>query len=92
MIDNNYLEMLTRQTDEWSPMGFIYRVLKDFDDRLRCLEQEPVSGERLDRMDEVSGDLQEQIDELSGNIATLLGVVNFTHRRSILDLKDKVLE
>jgi DNA-directed RNA polymerase subunit alpha len=34
--------MLTRQTDEWSPMGFVYRVLADFDARLRELEQEPV--------------------------------------------------
>jgi len=92
MIDNNYLDMLTRQTDEWSPMGFVYRALADFDARLRYLEQEPVSGKRLDSMDEVSSDLQEQINELGRNITTLQGVVNSERRRSILDLRGRVSE
>lgn len=92
MIDNDYLKMLTRQTDAYSPMGFVYRVLADFDARLRALEQEPVSGKRLDSMDEVSSDLQEQINELGRNITTLQGVVNSERRRSILDLRGRVSE
>ena len=90
MIDNDYLKMLTRQTDAYSPMGFVYRVLADFDARLRALEQEPVSGKRLDSMDEVFSDLQEQINELSRNITTLQGVINAERRRSILNLKGRV--
>ena len=92
MIDNDYLKMLTRQTDAYSPMGFVYRVLADFDARLRYLEQEPVSGKRLDSIDEVSSDLQEQINELGRNITTLQGVVNSERRRSILDLRGRVSE
>lgn len=47
MINNNYLAMLTRQTDEYSSMGFVYRALADFDNRLRYVEEAESINERL---------------------------------------------